>query len=306
VHEVAPGLEVLDTRLGGWEGITAAYLMRGARPALIETGARTSAETVAGALADAGLGPDDLAFIVLTHIHLDHCGGTGLLAERFPRAEVVVHRRGARHLVDPARLVAASAEVYGELAPLYGGLDPVPAERVVAAEDGHRIELGDGRALVMVETLGHARHHMSVLEEGSGTVLAGDALGVMFAGAGLYQALPPPDVDLERADASLRRLADLAPTQLCLGHFGPVPDPAQALDDARAQVARVGEAAISGWRNGASVAAVAAAVEAALPLEATVREPAALERWRMLRWGANNAAGLARWAAAQDDHVNLT
>lgn len=297
MQEVAPGLELLDTRLGGWEGITSAYLVRGPRPALVETGARTSAETVIRELSDAGIGPDDLAVIALTHVHLDHCGGAGLIAGHFPRAEVVVHRRGARHLVDPERLVAASAEVYGELAWLYGGLDPIPAERVTAAEDGHRIELGDGRALVMLETLGHARHHMSILEEGTGTVMAGDALGVMFAGAGLYQALPPPDVDLERADASLRRLAGLSPRRLCVGHFGPVPDPAEALATAREQVAVVGDAALAGWRGGGDVPAVEEAVEAALPLEATVRDAAGVARWRMLRWGRNNAAGLARWAA---------
>src|SRR5581483_1563498 len=174
---VADGTTMLDTRLAGLPGITAAFLVDGPSPALVETGARTSAPALLDALAAEGVGPDDLAWIVLTHVHLDHCGGTGLVAEAFPRARVVVHRRGARHLVSPGRLVAASAEVYGERAPIFGGLDPVAQERIVAAEDGHRVPLGDGRELVMVEALGHARHHMVVLDERTGTVLAGDALG---------------------------------------------------------------------------------------------------------------------------------
>ncbi len=300
MEEVVPGLELVDTRLGGWTGVTAAYLVHAERPALVETGARTSAGAVVDALTAAGIGPRDLALIVLTHVHLDHCGASGLLAERFPLAEVVVHRRGARHLADPARLVAASAEVYGAHAPLYGGLDPIPPERITAAEDGRRLDLGGGRTLVMVETLGHARHHMSVLDEATGTVMAGDACGVMFRGGGLYPALPPPDVDLARADASLARLAALTPTRLCLGHFGPVPDPAAAIDEARAQNRLLGEVTLATWRDGGTTAAVAAATEAALPLETTVGEGPALEHWRRLDWAPNNTEGLAGWAAAQE------
>jgi glyoxylase-like metal-dependent hydrolase (beta-lactamase superfamily II) len=299
VEPIAPGLEMIDTELGGWEGITAAFLARGSRPALVETGARTSADTVAAELERAGVGADDLATIVLTHVHLDHAGGAGALAARFPRATVVVHRRGARHLAEPGRLNEASAAIYGETMPLYGELDPVPAERIVAAEDGHRVSLGDGRDLVLLETLGHARHHMAVLDEASGAVLAGDALGVRFPGGGLYQALPPPDVDIERGVLSLRRLADLRPTVLAAAHYGPVPEPQEALHAAEEQQRAMGRAALEAWRRAGSVAAVAAAIEEALPLDATVAGEEALTHWRRLRWLPNNAAGLAHWAEGQ-------
>ena len=301
MERIAPDLDLIDTRLGGIEGVTGAFLVGGERPALVETGARTSAITVASALAGAGIAPDDLATIVLTHIHLDHCGGTGLLARRFPRARIVVHRRGARHLAEPERLVRASAEVYGDdMMPLYGGLDPVPPERIDAIEDGHRVEVGPGRTLVMLETLGHARHHMSVLDEATGTVMAGDALGVRFRGGGLYQALPPPDVDIERGAASIRRLAELRPPVLVPAHFGPVPDPQEALAEAEEQQRRMAAAALEGWRASGTVDGVAEALERALPLEGTVRGGPAVDLWRRLRWGPNNAAGLAAWAQAQD------
>jgi glyoxylase-like metal-dependent hydrolase (beta-lactamase superfamily II) len=293
--QVAPGITMIDTLLGGVEGITAAYLLASPSPALVETGAQTSAGTVLDALAAMGMASDDLAWIVLTHIHLDHCGGVGDLAATFPRATVVVHRRGARHLADPDRLVSASAAVYGELAPLYGGLRAVAEDRIMAVEDGQRIALGGSRELVMLEALGHARHHMAVLDEATGALMAGDALGVQFTGAGLYQALPPPDVDLDRSVATLRMLADLAPETLLLGHFGPVPDAQAAIAVATAQQTALAEPVRDAWRAG-GIDAVAAAVERVLPFAETVGEQAAVERWTDLRWVENTVAGLADWA----------
>lgn len=296
MHEVAAGITMIDTLLAGWSGVTAAYLAHGPHPALVDPGARTSALAVRQALAEAGMGSGDLAWIVLTHVHLDHCGSTGILAAAYPRARVVVHERGARHLSEPGRLVAGSAAVYGPRWSLYGGLDRTPAGRVVAATDGHRVDLGGGRALVMVATPGHARHHMSVLDEATGTVLAGDALGVRMPGAGLYPALPPPDIDLEAGDASLARLQELAPTALCPAHFGPVPEPLEDLALARRQLALVREAA----RRHRDRAALAAAVEAALPLAATLAEPGAEARWRRLGWADATIEGLLGWAAAPE------
>jgi glyoxylase-like metal-dependent hydrolase (beta-lactamase superfamily II) len=292
VQEIAPGIALVDTLLGGVPGVTATYLATGPRPALIDAGARTSAATVRAALAAAGIGPDDLRWIVLTHVHLDHCGATGILAAAFPRATVVVHRRGARHLVEPGRLVAASAEVYGASWSLYGGLDRTPAERVIAVEDGHRVDLGGGRRLTMIETLGHARHHMSVHDESTGTVLAGDALGVRFAGSGLYPALPPPDIDLDAGDASLARLAALRPAGICVTHFGPVDEPMAAIALAREQLALMRAAA----RAAPGPEGLAAEIERRLPLAAAVAEPRALDLWRRLGWAAANVPGLALWA----------
>ena len=289
---------MLDTLLGGMEGVTSVYLVAGDRPALVDTGARTTAQTVRDALAGAGVGPADLAWIVLTHIHLDHCGATGILARAFPGARVVVHGRGARHLSEPLRLVAGSAAVYGAQWSLYGGLDPTPADRIAAAGDGHRIPIGPGRDLVLRETLGHARHHMSVHDEATGTVMTGDAVGVRFPGGGLYPALPPPDIDLEAGDRSLAMLAALAPTSLCLSHFGPAPDPAETIALAREQLARAGEATRAAVADGGGTARIAAELDRLLPLETTVRDPAVVARWRRLAWADANVDGLAGWAAS--------
>src|SRR4051794_32919776 len=145
--------------MGGSDGITAGFLISGDRPALIETGPARVASTIAEGVAAAGLDPADLGWLVVTHIHLDHAGGLGDLVRTFQNATVVVHPAGARHLAEPERLMASSARVYGDLLDsVYGALRPVPGDRILAAEDGRRLDLG-GRSLEILHAPGHARHH---------------------------------------------------------------------------------------------------------------------------------------------------
>src|SRR5581483_871958 len=126
----------IDTRMAGYPGITAGYLIRSDRPCLVETGTAPSAPVVRDALAQLGVGAADLATVVVTHIHLDHAGGAGDIAAMFPAARIVVHQRGARHLADPSKLMASARLVYGDaLDRLFGVLAPVPAGRIVALED---------------------------------------------------------------------------------------------------------------------------------------------------------------------------
>src|SRR5450755_4601663 len=121
----------IDTRMAGYEGITATYLIRGDKPCLVETGTAPSAPVVRDALASLGIGPADLATVVVTHIHLDHAGGAGDIAQMYPAAQIVVHELGARHLADPSRLMASARMVYGdELDGLFGALAPTPADRI--------------------------------------------------------------------------------------------------------------------------------------------------------------------------------
>jgi len=295
--ELAPGVQMIDSLLAGRPGLTAVYLVTGERPAIVDTGAQTSAGTVLAALAEAGIGPDDLAHIVLTHIHLDHCGGAGDLARAFPNARVAVHERGARHLADPTKLVAASHAVYGPKAEIYGGLEAVPAERIDVAPDGHEIDLGGGRVLRMLATPGHARHHMSIIETGDGTLMTGDALGVEFGAGGLFPSTPPSDVDVAAARASIARLAAEAPATTAVAHFGPpTADDPFALADER--WARMGEAALRGHREAGGEGAVRAVLEDA-PLHALVTDEEARRTWEWLGWDRDNLQGLAAWAARQ-------
>ena len=217
-------VHLIDTKMGGYDAITAAYLIASERPVLVETGAGRSAEIVREALGRLGVGPDDLATIVVTHIHLDHAGGVGELAAAFPRAEVVVHERGARHLVDPSRLVASARMVYGELLDsLFGELLPTPAARVRAVGDVGEVDLGGGRKLTTTYSPGHASHHVGLLDSLTGDLYVGDAAGVYVPESDLLRpATPPPDFDLPLALASLQTFAEQSPERLLFSHYGPV------------------------------------------------------------------------------------
>jgi glyoxylase-like metal-dependent hydrolase (beta-lactamase superfamily II) len=214
----------IDTKMAGYDGITAGYLIRGTRPCLVETGTAPSAPVVSSALEALGVGPADLATIVVTHIHLDHAGGTGDMAGLYPGAQVVVHERGARHLADPAKLMASARMVYGDtLDSLFGVLAPTPAERIRAVDQTGSIDLGDGRRLDSHYSPGHAKHHVGLLDSVSGDLYVGDAAGVYVQETDdLRAATPPPDFDLDQALESLRTFGALQPTRLLFSHYGPV------------------------------------------------------------------------------------
>jgi glyoxylase-like metal-dependent hydrolase (beta-lactamase superfamily II) len=231
---LADGVWQIDTVLGGWEEVNSVFLIEADQPCLVETGPQRDVDRVLEGLQRHGLGPEDLAWVVLTHIHLDHAGGVGEIAQRFPKAKVVCHPKGLRHLADPTRLIAASAQVYGDrLDSLYGLMTAVEPDRLVAAEDGGVIALGRGKQLTLVNSPGHAKHHIGVLEGESGILLVGDAVGVKLPGAGpLRPATPPDDFDLELAVGSLHKFLELAPQQLILTHYGSAGDPEEVLREA--------------------------------------------------------------------------
>jgi glyoxylase-like metal-dependent hydrolase (beta-lactamase superfamily II) len=228
----------IDTRMGGYTGITSGYLIRSSRPCLVETGTARSADLVVRALAELGIGPDDLATIVVTHIHLDHAGGVGDLAEVFPHAQVVVHERGARHLADPSRLVASAHRVFGpDMDRLFGDLRPVPQDRLVTLAEVGEIDLGDGRVLAAFHNPGHASHHVGLLDSQTGDLYTGDAAGVYVPEtADVRPATPPPDFDLALTLSSLRRMKDAQANRLLFSHFGPVTDVADTLERSEAEL----------------------------------------------------------------------
>ncbi len=230
----------LDTQMGGYRGIVSGYLIRGSRPCLIETGTAKSARVVVDSLASLGIGPDDLATIVVTHIHLDHAGGVGDIAEAFPRADVVVQERGARHLADPTRLVASAHRVFGDaMDRLFGDLRPVPTERLVTIADVGAVDLGDGRRLEAFHNPGHASHHVGLLDSVSGDLYTGDAAGVYVPEtADVRPSTPPPDFDLDLTLTSLARMRDADANRLLFSHFGPVTAVADTLDRSREELLR--------------------------------------------------------------------
>jgi len=221
----------IDTRMAGYSQITAGYLIRADRPCLVETGTAPSAPVVSDALASLGIGPRDLATVVVTHIHLDHAGGVGDIAAMFPAAEIVVHERGARHLADPSRLMSSARQVYGSaLDAWFGELKPTSADRIRSVEERGSVDLGAGRRLYSHYSPGHAKHHVGLIDSATGDLYVGDAAGVFIQETrDLRPASPPPDFDLPLALDSLQLFSALGPTRLLFSHFGPVTEVAETL-----------------------------------------------------------------------------
>jgi glyoxylase-like metal-dependent hydrolase (beta-lactamase superfamily II) len=291
----------IDTRMAGYDGITAGYLIRADRPCLVETGTAPSAPLVRDALASLGVGPQDLATIVVTHIHLDHAGGTGDLAELFPAAEVVVHELGARHLADPSRLMASARMVYGdELDELFGELAPTPAERIRAVEQAGVVDLGGGRRLDSHYSPGHAKHHVGLVDSVSGDLYVGDAAGLYIPDTGdIRPATPPPDFNLEVALASLRMFADLRPERLLFSHFGPVSAVTETLErsagEIRVWVDETRQARGAGMDLDHAAAMVAERTRQRYAVLAEDYDPEVSAKFERISSSAANVAGIMHW-----------
>jgi glyoxylase-like metal-dependent hydrolase (beta-lactamase superfamily II) len=298
----------IDTRMAGYPGITAGYLIRGSRPCLVETGTAQSAPVVRAALAALGIETSDLATVVVTHIHLDHAGGAGDIAAMYPKASIVVHVRGARHLADPSRLMAGARAVYGPaLDRLFGELLPVPTSRIVSLDDVGTIDLGDGRRLESHYSPGHAKHHVGLIDSLSGDLYVGDAAGVYLPDTGdLRPATPPPDFDLDSALSSVRRFGSLGPSRLLFSHYGPVSADVAAILDRSAEeislwAARTREARGAGMDLDHAVDMVRSATAsryAALRPDADPPEVAA--KFERMSGAALNVHGIWGWLDKQE------
>ena len=297
--EALPGIRVIDTKMGGREGLTSAYLVSAAQPALVETGPTTSLEPVAAALEALGVGRHELAHVLLTHVHLDHAGGVGGYARRFPRATVWVHERGAAHVVDPTKLVASATRVFGQdhMDRVFGPMDPVSADRVHGVPDGQVIDLGD-RWLEVVHAPGHAKHHMFVVDGQTGALWSGDGLGLYLPDVGVLRpGTPPPDFDLDQAVASVRAVARRSPPAILFSHFGPVRDVEQICDLAIERMQAWASIVREAMRETEDIREVARRLrERTLSeLDAADNRESAEERYEALTTHEVNAAGLLRY-----------
>ncbi|WP_233508345.1 MBL fold metallo-hydrolase [Spongiactinospora gelatinilytica] len=294
----------IDTRMAGYSGITAGYLILGDRPCLVETGTSTSAPIVRDSLAALGVGPDDLATVVVTHIHLDHAGGVGDIARFFPSAEVVVHEKGARHLADPTRLMASAKMVWGDrLDTLFGELSPTEASRIRALGDTGAIDLGAGRTLSSHYSPGHAKHHVGLIDSATGDLYVGDAAGVYLPETGdLRPATPPPDFDLRTALDSIALFGDLQPQRLLFSHYGPVDDVTTTLErsaeELRVWVDLTKQAHSAGMDLDHAVAMVR---DRTRERYAALRaDPEIAEQFELLSGAPSNVAGILHWLGKEN------
>jgi glyoxylase-like metal-dependent hydrolase (beta-lactamase superfamily II) len=224
-------IERIDTRFGGLEGAVCCHR---AGDVLVDCGPAAVAENVIAAMGD-----DEPRVLLLTHIHLDHSGGTGALVKRYPDLKVYVHESVVRHLVDPTRLLASATRIFGELDEKFGTTLPVPAENITALNDGDVIE-----GFEVIHTPGHAGSHLAFLQQDTGIALIGDAAGEAVEGDEIVlMPTAPPELDVELWLASIDRLAERSPGELGLTHFGRITDVEGAFERAREDLRRGAELA---------------------------------------------------------------
>jgi glyoxylase-like metal-dependent hydrolase (beta-lactamase superfamily II) len=226
--EVAPGVTLVDTGYAGRARLAAAYVVRGRdSAAVVETGVTPSVPRILAALSGAGVSREAVSHVIVTHVHLDHAGGAGALLRELPRAKLVVHPRGARHLVDPAKLAAGTIAVYGEerFREYYGEIVPAPADRVIEAPDGLTVDVG-GRPLRVLDAPGHAKHHFVLFDEETRGFFTGDAFGLSYresdgpAGPFMFPTTTPVQLDPPALLATVDRMLAERPERMYLTHFG--------------------------------------------------------------------------------------
>ena len=199
------------------------------RVAFVDTGSNDALPNALQALEKIGLDASAVDFIILTHIHLDHAGGAGSMMAAFPNARLVVHPRGARHMAEPSKLVAGVSAVYGPeyVQRVYGEILPIPAERIIEAPDGYTLSLA-GRELLCLDTPGHARHHICIVDQKTGGIFTGDMFGLSYRELDvdgrqfIFPTTTPTQFEPEEMRLSIRRLAALAPEAMYLTHYSRV------------------------------------------------------------------------------------
>ena len=237
------GIHTIDTGFVRPQFDAAYLIVENGRAAFVDCGTNHSVPRMLDALTAAGLAATDVDWLILTHVHLDHAGGAGELIAQLPNAKLVVHPRGARHMIDPSKLWAGASTVYGEavMERTYGRLRPIPAARVVEAPDGHVVDLA-GRALRCLDTPGHAMHHLAVYDARANVCFTGDVFGLSYRdfdtaeGPSILPTTSPVQFDPPALHASIDRLLTLRPTAMYLTHYGRVERVGKLAGDLHVQI----------------------------------------------------------------------
>ena len=229
VLNIATGISVIDSGYIS-KDFAAIYLIRqGNDIAIVETGTNYSVPNIQQALKEDGLSFSNVRYIIPTHVHLDHAGGAGELMRLCPNAQLVIHPRGARHMVDPSKLIAGAMAVYGaeKFHHLYGDILPIDSSRIIEADDNFVLDF-NGRELLFIDTPGHARHHFCIWDKLTESMFTGDTFGLSYrefdTGDEVYviPTTTPVQFDPEDLIKSISKLMEYKPKRFCLTHFGAI------------------------------------------------------------------------------------
>jgi glyoxylase-like metal-dependent hydrolase (beta-lactamase superfamily II) len=216
-------LYLIDLKPVGIENFIGSYVLKGANStAIIETGPTCSIPNLLSGLREIGVANGDVNYVAVSHVHIDHAGGVGTLLQHLPNAKLLVHAKGAPHMINPQKLWEASKQVLGEVALIYKEIQPIPENRVVTPVDGTIIDLGGDVQLKVLETLGHASHHLAFFENVGMGIFQGDAAGIYMPQLNVTIPTTPAPFNLELTLASIQKIVDMTPKRLYYTHFGPV------------------------------------------------------------------------------------
>lgn len=239
IVSVADSIWSVDVEMYGVPALSSVYLVVGDRLAIVDAGTPSSAPVILDAIKKIGRKWEDVAFVIVSHIHVDHAGGASQLMGKLPQAKLAVHHRGAKHMADPTRLVASikkfgAAENSQEL----DKMGPIKENRIVTVRDGDMLDLGRGRRLMVIEAPGHAPHELCLFEETSRFLFVGDAIGVLHNGNLVLPNAVLPDFDLAQSAESVRRLKEFDAKALAFAHFGVSSTVTETLDGAMDNIMR--------------------------------------------------------------------
>jgi len=237
------GISAIDTGFFRPQFDASHLIVENGRAAFVDTGTNYSVPRLLAELSGKRIAVDAVDYVILTHVHLDHAGGAGLLMQQLPNARAVIHPRGVRHMVDPGALIAGATAVYGvdEVQASYGDLVPIAAERIITANDGHRVDLA-GRELLCIDTPGHARHHICIWDARSRAFFPGDTFGLSYRefdtdkGAFILPTSTPVQFEPEALHASIDRMLGFGPQQMFLTHYSRVTEVERLADDLHLQI----------------------------------------------------------------------
>ena len=243
-------LYLIDLKPSGIGGFISSYVLKGEKAAIIEVGPASSVNHLLAGLREIGIPNKEISYVAVSHIHIDHAGGAGILLRHLPNAYLVVHKRGAPHLVAPKKLWTQAKLVLGIIAEMYGEPVPVEEDRIIVARDGMTLDLGSDLVLRVLETLGHASHHLSFYESVSRGIFTGDAAGIYINKFDVILPTTPAPFRLDLTLASLEKLIKESPKRLYYTHFGPAHNAVEKLKAHADQLKLWGRIVLEGMKEG--------------------------------------------------------